>query len=473
MLGAFAPIAWAGPVVVLARDGHAAARNDPFLRIPALTPPVAAASAAQRASIARHTVDRTVRSELARLYRKHQIDQASYRRYSASFNSASRTVKRLGGTRKAELEAVIENLHRIAAARMLTPSRLPALFLTLDRNRQWWTTGPLLSYGQRVDFAGSSLVWEYYPGQGIELQELGSFGKAQWFCSNGAKYDAECREMLSELVPLATNRGGGLTWEYYFSFDGGAPPWTSAMSQGTALQALADAYKELGDKSYLDIARRALPVFGAAPPVGLGVNTMVGIRYLQYSFAPAPSEDVLNGFLQSLIGLSDYAQASGDPVATRLFAAGDTEARAEVPQFDTGAWSLYQPGLEDTLDYHTLVTGFLQQLCKITQAPIYCTTASNFNRYLKTPPTVQLLTKRVRAKKPSLIRFGLSKISRVGITVMHDGKTLFLTSADFAYGRHTFSVPALAQTGAHTVELDATDLAGNYSQMTSTVQVTR
>ena len=114
-----------------------------------------------------------MRSELLRLYRRRLITQTSYRGYAASFNSAVVTAKRLRGTRAAELEAVIENLHNMAAAGMLTASRLPALFLTLDRNRQWWRSGPLLSYGQRVEFAGSDIVWEYYPGQGIELQVLG------------------------------------------------------------------------------------------------------------------------------------------------------------------------------------------------------------------------------------------------------------------------------------------------------------
>ena len=55
-------------------------------------------------------------------------------------------------------------------------------------------------------------------------------------------------------------------------------------------------------------------------------------------------------FLQSLIGLYDYARVSGSQLAGRLFAAGDAQARAELPQFDTGAWSLYQPGIEDSLD---------------------------------------------------------------------------------------------------------------------------
>src|SRR5205085_6742009 len=101
-----------------------------------------------------------------------------------------------------------------------------------------WTTGPLLATGERVSFQNSQLVWEYYPGQGIELQELGSFGQADWMYQAGPKYFNRLRALVDELIPLAAHRGGGLAWEYYFQFDRGAPPWTSAMSQGTAIQAL-------------------------------------------------------------------------------------------------------------------------------------------------------------------------------------------------------------------------------------------
>ena len=106
--------------------------------------------------------------------------------YNGSFSAAIASEKRLRGTRQTELEAVVDNLHAIAASGQLTPSRLPVLFQTLDRNRQWWTTGPLLSSGQRVEFSGSKLVWEYYPGQGIELQVLGTFGKADGLYTAGA-----------------------------------------------------------------------------------------------------------------------------------------------------------------------------------------------------------------------------------------------------------------------------------------------
>jgi len=465
----------AARVLVLEPDAGAVVTNDQFLPVftPTPAPSTSVIASASRADRSFHVRNRNVRTELARLRRIDAISIAAYQSYLRSFNAALRAVKRLNGARAAELEAVIENLHSIAARGLLTPSRLPVLFLTLDRNRQWWTRGPLLAADQRVQFAGSGLVWEYYPGQGIELQELGSFSSADARCTARPSQNAACADLLSELIPLAANRGGRLAWEYYFEFDGGLPPWTSAMSQGTALQALADAYRALGDASYLAIGNRALALFSASPPWGVAVRTSVGARYVQYTFDQGRGDEVINAFLQSLIGLDDYAQTSKNPLAAQLFASGNAEAQAELPQFDTGAWSLYQPGIEDDLSYHELVTGFLQQLCAMTNATIYCTTATHFQQYLKTPPALRVLTTRLKAHRPSTISFAVSKISRVGITVLRGANTLFLTSASFPYGRHAFAIPALLTAGIYTVRLDATDLAGNYNQIQANVRVTR
>jgi hypothetical protein len=329
----------------------------------------------------------------------------------------------------------------------------------------------LLGSGERVEFAGSQLVWEYYPGQGIELQELGSFGKADAMYKSGPADYPQLKQLLSELVPLAAQRAGGLTWEYYFSFDGGAPPWTSAMSQGTALEALTRAYKAFHDPSYLAVAHQALAVFTVAPPAGVRVSTPLGARYLQYSFAPGTS--IINAFLQSLIGLHDYARASGDAEAQQLFEAGDAEAQSELPAFDTGAWSLYQPGIEDTLSYHELVTGFAHQLCSRTHAPVYCTTAQHFSAYLHTPPALTLLTNRARRKHAFSVVFSLSKVSHVGIVVLRGTTILFETSADFPYGQHAFAIPPLSHKGTYTIHLAATDLAGNFARIVGTLQVSK
>ena len=65
------------------------------------------------------------------------------------------------------------------------------------------------------------------------------------------------RSLLTEMIPLAAERAGGIVWEYYFYYSGGSPPWVSAMAQGTALEALIRAQSAFGG-SYLKVGVRAL-----------------------------------------------------------------------------------------------------------------------------------------------------------------------------------------------------------------------
>jgi D-glucuronyl C5-epimerase C-terminus len=488
----------AATVLVLDDHGHAWSRTDPFVTGPAITPnPAAFAPRARDVLASTERAARTTASsggdsagsrakpgkkpkkpaitflsELTRLYHAHQLTAAQYHGDSAAYNSALGAERKLRGTRRIELTAVTVTLHDIAAAHQLTASRLPALMATLAANQQWWTHGPLLAGAQRVEFAGSQLVWEYYPGQGIQLQVLGTFGKADGLYSAGPTDYPAMEQLLGEMIPLAARRGGGLTWEYYFHFDGGSPPWTSAMSQATGLEALSRAYQATKDPTYLNVATAALPIFSVAPPVGVNVKAGAGTRFLQYTFAP--STDIINAFLQTLVGLYDFAQLSGNPTAAKLFAAGNAQAQAELPGFDTGAWSLYQPGIEDTLDYHQLVTGFLQQLCGRTAAPVYCTTAQDFQSDLTTPPALTQLTGKVRDKASFALRFRLSKISHVGVVVTDaSDTTVFATSASFGYGARSFTIPRIKQPGPYGVVLTATDLAGNFARITGNLQVTR
>jgi hypothetical protein len=495
----FPATAAAAPVLVMGRDGRVHRVNDRFLATAAPTPAPGAtiqppsrrtairtpASGAAVAGVARVSPrpkpkskpkTPTVTSELSRLYRTGQITSSTYSSDTGSWWAAVTAAKHLHGTRRVELTAVMSNLQTMAAAHAFTPSRLPALFLTLDRNRQWWTTGPVLFPGQEIEFTGSNLVWEYYVGQGLELQVLATFGRADGMYTAGPSQYSQMRSLLAEMIPLAVNRAGGLVWEYYFRFDGGAPPWTSSMSQGTGLEALTRAAKAFGraaappgsTQTYLQIAHQALPLFTVAPPTGTRIPTPAGARYLQYSFAP--QTDIINAFLQSLIGLYDYAQESGDPGAEQLFRAGNAQAQAELPRFDTGAWSLYQPGIEDDLNYHELVTGFLQQLCSRTKAAIYCGTAQHFQAYMKTPPMLRLLTTQVAAKHRFNLRFWLSKYSHVGIVITQGQQTVFSTSAYFSYRTNAFAVPAL-KPGTYQVVLAATDLPGTFNRLAGTLQV--
>jgi hypothetical protein len=481
-------------------------------------------SSAEGPAIARSHASRTtsVSATLLRLWHGAAVSEGAYRQDLAAYLAAKRSLGRLSGTRQAELGAVLGNLQAIAASGGLTASRLPVLFLTLERNRDWWTSQPLLSSGERVSFPHSRLVWEYYAGQGLEIQWLGTFGEANGYFLSGHE-NANLRQLLGEVMPLASRRAGGIAWEYLFQFDGGIPPWTSGLSQGTAIQVLSRAYTRFKEPAYLAAAQQALGIFKASPPAGVRVGTTAGAHFLEYTFAPR--DRILNGFIQALVGLYDYTSATGDPRGLALFEAGDAEARAEVPRYDTGAWSLYDQFGESSLNYHELLTEFLQHLCERgrkgeplaatggplpagTTAPpspggatggttggtnaagiargkaaaatpgtpiaadeVYCTTAKRFTADLSTPPAVALISTSLRGGSRAGVQFSLSKISTVSMTVRQGSRVVWTNSATVERGRPRLLWVTPSSGGTFSVTLTATDLAGNFATANGTIVV--
>jgi hypothetical protein len=462
-------------VLELGAKGHVTVRTDRY--IPATDPlgpgKVTRPRSHTRAQASAASSGPTVLATLQTLYGQGQISAATYTADETAWNAAVSADARLTGTPHTELGAVISNVTQIAASGLLIPSRLAEVFLTVNRNVQWWSTGVIPTSGEDVEFSGSQIVWEYYPGQGIELQVLGTFGKADGLYTGG-----EYTQMLSlvnEMLPLAASRNGALTWEYLFQFENGVPPWTSAMSQGTAIEALTRASKAATAQgnsaaagNYFSVAHQALAILQQAPPNGVAVQASHGTRFLLYSYNP--NELVINGFLQTLIGLWDYWHASSDTEARALFKAASPEAQYELPSYDTGAWSLYEPGQEDTLSYHQLVTGFLQQLCDRTGNQLFCSEGSRFESYLTTAPVLSLLTTTAPRGSASTISFSLSKISNVTLTVLNGSTTVYSATNQVPYGTDSFSLPALGA-GAYTVKLTATDLAGNVGATTGTLTV--
>ena len=485
-----------------------------FAAIPAAAAPSAVRHAAAQGA-ARHTV--TVTAAIGGLLHSSAIAEPVYRRYYAAYTAAKRSLGRIAGTRAVELGAVLANVQAIAASGQLTASRSPAVFLTLERNRQWWTTEPLLSSGERVSFPGSRIVWEYYAGQGIEIQWLGTFGEANGYYLSGHE-NANLHQLLAEVIPLATQRAGGIAWEYLFHFDGGVPPWTSGLSQGTALQVLARAWSRFKEPADLTAAQQALGIFERPPPQGVRVATPAGALYAEYTYAP--SDRILNGFIQALVGLYDYTSITGDPLGLTLFNAGDAEARAEVPHYDTGGWSLYDQFGESNLNYHELLTEFLQHLCERTRkgepgpapaappppttttpttttpAPsatggatvaahtaqatpatqiagdqIYCTTAQRFSVDLTTPPAIVLLSKTLRGGTRAGVQLSLSKLSTVALTIRQGSRVVWRNTATVESGHPRLLWVTPSRGGAFSVSLTATDLAGNFATAAGTIVV--
>jgi D-glucuronyl C5-epimerase C-terminus len=468
--------AHAAPVVVLDSSGDTHVRQDRFAG-PSQLPRVRAArdgAAPTAIPTASAAAGRTVIGELQRLRDAGAIDAVQYADRRDTYESARSAARRLTGTRGKELTAVVRTVEGIAARGELSASRLEPLWQTLERNERWWTAGALIPGGKRVEFAGSELVWQYYPGQGLQLQMLANAGKLNGLWTGGRKYNSRLEAMLDEFLAVAVQRGDGLAWEYYFTFDGGRPPWVSGMAQGTAVQAISRAAVRLGRQAdVIPFAQRALRIFRTPPPAGVRVDDADGAHYLIYSFAPELR--VLNGFLQSLIGLHDFASATGDPEALALFTEGERVALRETPTYDTGAWSLYSRGSvkrESDLNYHKLVSDFLGGLCKRTAQAPFCSTQAHFKTYLAEPPVLTLRTARVRGGVPRKLRFSLSKISRVTVSVSRGGRVVASRAGvPLGRGRQSVELTLPARAGTYRVALSAVDLAGNPGRAQGAVEV--
>ncbi|HWC28060.1 MAG TPA: D-glucuronyl C5-epimerase family protein [Solirubrobacteraceae bacterium] len=424
-------------------------------------------AADRRAEARRLRRSRSVRGALRRAWLARAISRRRYESLRHMWWRANRDVRRLSGTRRAELAAVLGMAERLARARILTVGRLDAVFLTIRRNRELWTGRPLPRPGARMTFGGDPVVFEYYSGRGLAIQPLASFGRANALAAQclrrSSRYRCRpraLRRLLRRMVALGSERGGFLAWEYLVPFGGGAPPWISAMTQATGAQALARGRRALGDRRFARAARRALGAFDRSPPLGVAVRSRHGVRYAMYSFARRLR--IYNGELQALIGLRDVARILHSRRAQRLYLRGEPLARRSVRALDTGAWSLYsEGGAESTLGYHRLVAGFLDGLCSRTGRRTYCAGGRRLARYVREPPRVRVRSApKLRARRRTAITLELSKISDVTLQVRdRRGRIELSRGLRLPRGRHRVAwVPTLV--GRHTVRVVAVGPAG-------------
>ena len=89
--------------------------------------------------------------------------------------------------------------------------------------------------------------------------------------------------------------------------------------------------------------------------------------------------------------------SAATPTPRRCSPRASADARREVPNYDTGAWSLYSRGAPAARVRPLLprrsCSGFLHNLCTRTDEPVYCTTERNFTQYQKEPPVISLASR--------------------------------------------------------------------------------
>ncbi|MGH2797397.1 MAG: D-glucuronyl C5-epimerase family protein, partial [Thermoleophilaceae bacterium] len=407
---------------------------------------------------------RAVYAALERVRRDKRIEPGQHRRWRRWYVRSLRTYRRLRGARRDQLGYVIDSVEALAMSRHLGVTRMPAAFVQLDRNRRYWRSLPYPGSGDQVSFKGSEILYQYFPGEGLQLHPLSTFKKANHMhgaCERGEPScdQAGLRRLLDEMTDLAVRRSRRfIAWEYAFHFGGGSPPWISGMAQATGLQAYARAAALLGEPSYVETARKGLGAFTTRPPRGVRTGGPAGgVHYLQYSFAPRLY--IFNAFLQALIGLHDFGRLAGDERATRLYQQAEPEAREEVPLSDVGDWSRYSyRGAESTRDYHELLRELLASMCSRRLGPLYCDYAERYRGYQVDPPElVYTGPDMATARQPVSLRFQLSKLSAVEVQVYRGDNLVFSRLGTFRRGSGAFSFRPGAP-GSLSVRLAAKEL---------------
>jgi len=474
--------AQAGQVIVVDGD-HAKRVNDPDVPTKAeiALPPAGGASVASAArsgpaavsnrawrrarSSAKPRADRrAVYRALERGLRSKRVSSTSYRRWRGWYVKSIRTYRHLRGARRDQLGYVIDSVEALALGNMLSPTRMPAAFVQLERNRRYWRSLPFPAARDQISFKGSQVLYVYFPGEGLQLHPLTTFKKANNMHGACERQEAACdqaglRRLLDEMETFAVQRSPDfIAWEYGFHFDGGTPPWISGMADATGIQAYGRAADLLGEPRYLEIARRALGAFETLPPLGVRTTGFAGgVHYLQYSFAPRLY--IFNAFLQSLIGLHDFGRIAGDERATKLYDEAEPEAREEIPLSDVGDWSRYSyRGPEANGDYHELLREFLASMCTRRLGQLYCEYAGRYRGYQVDPPELTYVGPDLTtAKQLTPIRFEVSKLSAVEAKVYRGEKLVFSRLATFRRGTGAFAWRPRGP-GVFTVRLGAKEL---------------
>jgi hypothetical protein len=351
--------------------------------------------------------------------------------YRATLANVLARAKGLPPLRTSLLEAVVGDV--ASQWRAYTAPRALTLFSTLTVNADWLATHALT--GPHPDIKGDDgAIYRFFSGHGYVFHPLANFAKLN--AEVAAKDDAATAHLASALVARAEARGRSMVWEYDFPFATGRAPWTSGMAQAVAAQAFARAGTLLSDQNLLDTADAAY----AAVPKLLSPSSPAKPWVALYSFDRVP---VLNAQLPAALSAGDYATISGNAAATAMATRLTAAARALLPKFDTGYWSLYSlRGDESPLDYHDYVIGLLRKLGARTGDPVWQQAADRFQGYETEPPVI-----RVRGAPGTVyprpadgyldeapIRFWLSKASTV--TLLVGGKRV---TESFPHGVNTLS----------------------------------
>ena len=210
---------------------------------------------------------------------------------------------------------------------------------------------------------------------GVEVSPLQI---AQWGLEKHAQGDSAAAFRAADW--LVANQTANGTWLYDFDYSNREigvdlqGPWISSLAQGQALPLLVRAWKISGDDRYLKSGQTALQSFDV-PVADGGVLVFVNGHPFYEEYPTATPTLVLNGFLFALIGLRDFAEATGNEHARRLWVRGERTAAAIIQWYSVAAhdsrYDLATNHLVRGSEYATIHVGLAHEMYRLTGRPVY------------------------------------------------------------------------------------------------------
>ncbi len=239
---------------------------------------------------------------------------------------------------------------------------------------------PLLDYRGRIGR-------RYNP---IAIAQYGLARYNEWLATGKPEARTAFLRQASWLASnLLRNRHGVPVWMHQFDWEYREPlraPWYSGLAQGQGISLLLRAHKVTGEERLLRAARSAFkPLELETASGGVLFKDAKGRVWIEEYIVTPPSH-ILNGFLWALWGVHDYARATGEPAAQRLFSQSVRTLLSALTEYDTGYWSRYE--LSKTMlpmiaspFYHRLHIVQLRITAKLTGEALFAETADRWEGY--------------------------------------------------------------------------------------------
>lgn len=195
-------------------------------------------------------------------------------------------------------------------------------------------------------------VEDYDPNLGLKPDAQNFAATVKWLKNNLTQEKKKCQSVSLECLAiwlkwrLGMDGEGLFVWQYHFdsTYNDVAikAPWGSAFAQAVGIQALLAHWRQTGDQSSLDAAKRAAePLFVPLSKGGFLFSSGQDIWFEEIPSSTSNPSHILNGHMRVLLALGELKDATGDARYQEWFSKGTDTLLRWLPSYDAGYWLRY------------------------------------------------------------------------------------------------------------------------------------